>query len=65
MTFVRRNIWAIPVDHPHVIAYGDAVTAMRARPATDPTSWTRQADIHATATLPAPVLANECRHQSW
>jgi hypothetical protein len=55
----------MPVDHPHVIAYGDAVAAMQAKPATDPTSWTRQADIHGTATLPTPVLADECRHQSW
>lgn len=45
-----------------VIAYGDAVRAMKAKPASDPTSWSYQAVIHGTASSPPPALANECRH---
>lgn len=52
-----------PAD-PIVVAYGDAISTMKAKPGSDPTSWTYQAAIHGTAGT-APPLANECRHQSW
>jgi tyrosinase len=62
---VRRDIWSMEPDDPIVIAYGDAITAMQAKPASDPTSWTYQAAIHGTHANSPPPLANECRHQSW
>jgi len=62
---MRRDIWSLPADDPIVIAYGDAVARMQARPADDPRSWTYQAAIHGSAVASPPPLANECRHQSW
>lgn len=64
-TYQRRDIYALAPDDPIVIAYGDAVAAMRDRPDDDPGSWTYQAAIHGSGAFPAPALANECRHQSW
>jgi tyrosinase len=66
MTHLRKNIWSLSETDPIVLAYGNAITAMRAKPPTDPTSWTYQAAIHGTYTDPPPVpLADECRHQTW
>lgn len=62
---VRRDIWSLEVDDPIVLAYGDAVASMKAKPADDPTSWSYQAAIHGTHEASPPMLANECRHQSW
>ena len=65
MAFLRRDIWSMPPDDPYVMAYGDAVGDMQARPADDPTSWTYQAAIHGTYLNPPPPLADECKHGSW
>ena len=62
--FVRRDIWSLDPEDPVVIAYGDAVAAMKAKPADDPTSWAYQAAIHGSVAPPLPLF-NECRHQSW
>ncbi|MGH3901033.1 MAG: tyrosinase family protein [Pseudonocardiaceae bacterium] len=68
-TFVRRDVWTLQADDPWdpiTVAYADAVSAMQARPATDPTSWTFQAAIHGTYAAPPPGARwNECQHQSW
>ena len=63
--FVRRDIWSLQPDDPIVIAYGDAITAMKAKASSNPRSWSYQAAIHGTAVGSPPALANECRHQSW
>jgi hypothetical protein len=68
-TFVRRDVWTLQADDPWdpiTVAYAEAVAAMQARPATDPTSWSYQAAIHGTFATAAPgVRWNECQHQSW
>ncbi len=46
--FVRVDVWTLPAADPILTAYADAVAAMKAKPATDPTSWAYQAAIHGT-----------------
>jgi tyrosinase len=65
MTFVRRDVWTLAPDDPHIIAYGDAVATMQGRGEDDPTSWAAQAAIHGTYLDPPPPLADECKHGSW
>ena len=64
-TFVRQDVWTLAPNDPVVTFYGDAVQAMKAKPAQDPTSWDYQAAIHGTHAPQPPPLSNECRHQSW
>jgi hypothetical protein len=67
--YVRKNIWGLEATTPWdpvTLAYANAVKAMQARPATDPTSWTYQAAVHGTsAAVPAGAVWNECQHGSW
>src|SRR6266540_5071671 len=67
--FVRREAWALESADtflPITLAYAKAVQVMQARPASDPTSWTYQAAIHATFAAPPPGANwNDCQHQSW
>ena len=67
--FVRREAWALEsadTFDPITLAYAKAVQVMQARPASDPTSWTYQAAIHATFAAPPPGANwNDCQHQSW
>jgi hypothetical protein len=67
--FVRREAWALQSANTFdaiTLAYATAVQVMQARPASDPTSWSYQAAIHATfATPPAGASWNDCQHQSW
>ena len=46
-TFIRRNVYCLTASSPEIRAYKKAITAMRARPTTDPTSWQAQSNIHA------------------
>lgn len=52
---VRRDIATLAPSDPIIQAYKDAVTAMRALPATDARNWTNQANIHL----------NHCPHGNW
>jgi tyrosinase len=52
-----RNLTAAEVT-----AFKAGVTAMRAKPASDPTSWTYQAAMHGSVTTPAQPLWNSCQH---
>jgi tyrosinase len=63
--FVRVDVWSLAEDAPVITAYADAVAAMKAKPANDPTSWAYQAAIHGTYTDPPLPLWNQCRHGSW
>jgi hypothetical protein len=57
-TRTRRSIWSLQETdpwEPYTLAYAKAVDAMRKRPASDPTSWEFQAEIHGTS----------CQHQTW
>lgn len=65
MTYLRKDVWAIASDDPIITAYGDAVAAMRAKAATDPTSWTYQAAIHGTHDRSPLPQWNQCRHGTW
>jgi tyrosinase-like protein/polyphenol oxidase-like protein len=66
---IRREAWALEAADTFdaiTLAFAKAVQAMQARPASDPTSWTYQAAIHATfAPPPAGAVWNDCQHQSW
>ncbi len=63
--FVRVDVWSLAEDAPIVVAYGDAVAAMQAKPETDPTSWAYQAAIHGTYSTPPLPQWNQCRHGTW
>jgi tyrosinase len=51
----RRNIANLAPNDPVIVAYKDAVTAMKALPSNDPRNWTKQAEIHL----------NHCPHGNW
>ena len=51
----RRNIANLAANDPIIQTYKDAVTAMKALPASDGRNWTRQAEIHN----------NHCTHGNW
>jgi tyrosinase len=57
-------VWALSENDPIITAYADAVAAMQAKPASDPTSWAYQANIHGTVLSGSP-LWNQCQHGSW
>lgn len=63
--FVRVDVWTLPAADPILTAYADAVAAMKAKPATDPTSWAYQAAIHGTYAAHPLAGWNQCRHGSW
>jgi tyrosinase len=43
---VRHNVYCLTASSPEIRAYKKAITVMRARPTTDPTSWQAQSNIH-------------------
>ena len=48
---LRRNIYSLynsNPNHPTILAYAQAVSVMKGRPASDATSWLYQANIHGT-----------------
>ena len=67
--FVRREAWALETPttfDPITLAFAKAIQVMQARPASDPTSWSYQAGIHASWNAPPPGAPfNACQHQSW
>jgi tyrosinase len=63
--YVRRNVWTLPSADQTVEDYAKAVSVMRARPASDPTSWTYQAAMHGTHASPTKPLWNGCQHGTW
>ncbi len=60
---IRENVANMEADHPALVSYRMAITAMKKRPAEDPLSWTFQANMHGT------VKQNEswdwCMHKNW
>jgi tyrosinase len=63
--FVRRNAWTLPAGDRTLEEYAEAITIMKHRPASDPTSWTYQAAMHGTHTVPTRPLWNGCQHGTW
>jgi hypothetical protein len=66
---LRRNIYSLynsDPNHPTIQAYRQAVSVMKGRPASDPTSWLYQANIHGTNTpvgsWPAGAPWSTCDH---
>jgi len=51
----RRCISTLASNDPIIQTYKDAVSAMKALPASDPRNWTKQAQIHF----------NHCPHSNW
>jgi hypothetical protein len=68
MTYVRKSIWTLENPNmwdPYTVGYASAVAAMKARPASDPTSWAYQAAMHGTYATPTQPLWNQCQHGTW
>jgi hypothetical protein len=67
--FVRREAWTLAsaaAFDPITLAYAKAIQVMQSRPATDPTSWSYQAGIHASWNAAPPGAPfDACQHQSW
>jgi tyrosinase len=62
---VRPSFGTLDPDGPQVEALRRGVAAMKARPASDPTSWLYQANLHGTYDTPALPAWNSCQHGSW
>lgn len=60
----RRNVYCLSATGAELGAYAKAVQVMKARPATDPTSWIAQANIHGTAAPQAGMISNACQHNT-
>jgi tyrosinase len=60
---VRRNASALTTTQ--ITSLRKGVKAMKARPATDPTSWLYQANMHGTFDTPVKTAWNSCQHGSF
>ncbi|MFL5385902.1 MAG: tyrosinase family protein [Longimicrobiaceae bacterium] len=58
----RKNIYCLSASSPDVVSYCTAVAVMKARPASDPTSWEAQRAIHWTNLVPLTLIYNQCQH---
>lgn len=64
-TFVRPNMKDLAPDGPEIAAFRQGVQVMKSRPASDPTSWLYQANIHGTYDTPALEAWNSCQHGNF
>src|SRR5882757_8523801 len=60
--FVRPDVGGLIATDPILLGYETAIAAMQALLPTDPCSWSFQAAIHATNTMPANAAWNKCQH---
>src|SRR6185436_17509820 len=58
----RKNIYCLSASSPDVVSYCTAVQVMKARPASDPTSWQAQRAIHWTVGIPPTLIYDQCQH---
>lgn len=63
--FMRRDIGGLTATDPIIVGYRNAVTAMKLLPATDRRSWSYQAAIHGTYTMPVKTAWNTCTHHDY
>jgi hypothetical protein len=63
--FMRRDIGGLGAADPIITGYKTAVTAMKGLPANDPRSWSYQAAIHGTYTMPTKTAWNTCEHGTY
>jgi len=61
----RREVWSLGSSDSTLKWYAKAVEAMRARPDTDPTSWSYQAAIHGKDGANLLATWNRCEHGTW
>ena len=59
----RKNIYNLTPAEIDALRAG--VAAMKARPATDPTSWVYQAKMHAVDSGTAAALQDQCQHRQF
>ena len=59
---VRRDVGKMDASDAILVAYGNAITVMKARSTSDPLSWTYQAAIHGTQLPQALTAWNTCEH---
>src|SRR3954452_14636098 len=63
-TFIRKDVGGLVAGSSDLVSYGNAITAMKALPASNPLSWSYQAAIHGVLP-PTPNPAwNTCEHGS-
>ncbi len=62
---VRRDVHSLDPNGPEIAALKRGVAAMKARAATDPTSWAYQGAIHGTDTPGNAAGWNSCQHGSF
>jgi hypothetical protein len=60
---VRKDISTLSANE--IASLRRGVQVMMSRPATDPTSWRYQADMHGTYDTPTQPLWNGCQHASY
>jgi tyrosinase len=63
--FVRPNIGKLDPNGPQIAAFRQGVQVMKGRPATDPTSWLYQANIHGTDDAGDLEAWNTCQHGGY
>ena len=61
--YVRRNIYNL--SSAEIATLRTGVSAMKARPASDPTSWIYQAKMHAVDSGTAAALQDQCQHRQF
>lgn len=62
--FVRENINQFMNKPLRIAALKRGIEVMKQRPASDPTSWAFQANIHGSADTSNPAW-NQCQHRHW
>jgi tyrosinase len=60
--YTRRNVYCLSATSREIVSYKAAITAMRALPATNGTSWMAQANIHGTFAPPPGMITDACQH---
>jgi tyrosinase len=64
-SWVRPNFGKLAAGGPEIAALKKGVEVMKSKPATDPTSWLYQANMHGTYDGPPLDLWNTCQHGSF
>jgi hypothetical protein len=63
--YVRPNVGKLDPNGPEMAAISNGVKVMKSRPASDPTSWLYQANMHGTYDTPALQAWNTCQHGTF
>jgi tyrosinase len=64
--YIRRDIFTLDPNGPEIASLRLGIATMMARPATDPTSWIYQANIHGTFdSVTSGQIWNQCKHGSY